>query len=396
MLPLETKASITGPVSDRLLKVGGLEEIAQSRYPYERMALDARGLPDSMLSPALLELPWAALLVDRESGSLGANTIVRLEGDSHIVSAGDVIELDALRQRAAVRYRRGDKGNVLFTTERCNSFCLMCSQPPRQVQDDWRLEQLLRLIELIDESEPSLAISGGEPTLLGAGLHHLVAKCADTLPKTHLHVLSNGRLLSDTELTNRFRGAHPNVSWGVPLYGDHFDLHDYVVQSRGAFAQTIRGLYALDAAQQRIEIRVVLVRPSLERLEQIARFIIRNLPFIEHVALMGIEPTGFAKAHYEALWADPADYTDQLTRATQALACAGLHVSLYNMPLCAVPPALWPHAKKSISGWKNDYLDECGSCSAKSQCGGFFSWVTPKWTSRAVRPIKEEVACPVF
>lgn len=396
MLPLETKATISTRLQTRLLKVASLEELAAARHPIERMALDLRGLPDSITSPALWELPWGALLTDSATTQAFNRPTIRLHGDPNIVRPGDVLELNVLRQSAAVRYRRGDKGNVLFATERCNSYCLMCSQPPRQVHDDWRVEQLCSLVELIDQAEPSLAISGGEPTLLGAGLQRVIAKCAQALPATQLHVLSNGRLLSDTGLADLFRGVHPNLTWGVPLYGDHFALHDYVVQSEGAFAQTLRGLYALDAAQQRIEIRVVLVKPSLERLEQIARYIARNLPFVEHVALMGIEPIGFAKAHHSALWADPVDYAEQLSAATQLMTRAGLAVSLYNLPLCALPKALWSYAKRSISGWKNDYLDDCAACSAKAQCGGFFSWVTPKWTSRAVHPIKEEVACPAF
>ncbi len=90
--------------------------------------------------------------------------------------------------------------------------------------------------------------------------------------------------------------------WAIPLYGDHYGLHDYVVQSKGAFAETMRGLYALEAAKQRIEIRVVLVKPVVERLPALVRFLYRNLSFVEHVALMGTEPTGFARAHQDELW----------------------------------------------------------------------------------------------
>ncbi|MGO4781920.1 His-Xaa-Ser system radical SAM maturase HxsC, partial [Lysobacter sp. 2RAB21] len=78
--------------------------------------------------------------------------------------------------KIAVRYRRGDNGNVLFATERCNSFCLMCSQPPREVEDSWRIDQLCDLVGLIDKDEPSLAISGGEPTLLGTGLSQVLQR----------------------------------------------------------------------------------------------------------------------------------------------------------------------------------------------------------------------------
>lgn len=388
MLPLETKATIAGLSRPALLKLAGPVEIAEATLPFERMALDLRAVPCEARSKNLLDLPWAAFVGDDHGTAPSDRVTAHLVGDARIAKPGDVIELDPYRQRVAVRYRRGDNGNVLFATERCNSFCLMCSQPPRQIEDEWRVQHLCELVELIDRSEPSLAISGGEPTLLGAGLGTVIAKCAEALPDTHIHVLSNGRRLSDPELTNQFEALHPHLTWGVPLYGDHYALHDYVVQSEGAFAQTIRGLYALEAARQRVEIRVVLVRPSFERLEQLTRFILRNLSFVEHVALMGIEPIGFAKAHHAALWADPADYAAALEASVDAFSRRGMAVSLYNLPLCTIPRALWPYAQQSISHWKNDYLDACASCAAKRQCGGFFSWVTPQWTSRAVKPIE--------
>ncbi|MEC3888875.1 His-Xaa-Ser system radical SAM maturase HxsC [Xanthomonas campestris] len=388
MLPLETKALLGPSTRASLLKVVGLADFSQSPLPLERMALDIRGLDLHRLSESLLGLPWGAVLAPEEAVWFDDLPLVRLKGSPDLCKPGDVIELNPLQSKVAIRYRRGDTGNVLFATERCNSYCLMCSQPPREVEDAWRVQHLLDLIDLIDPNEPSLAISGGEPTLLGDGLVQVTQKCADALPNTHIHILSNGRL-RDPALPAKFAGIHPNLSWGVPLYGDHHALHDYVVQSEGAFAQTLRGLYALEAAGQRVEIRVVLVKPSFERLAQLARYIWRNLPFVEHVALMGIEPIGFAKAHQQELWADPADYAKELAEAVETLAEGGIAVSLYNLPLCTLDRSLWPYAVQSISTWKNDYLPACNACSVRERCGGFFSWITPAWTSRAVSPVLE-------
>jgi His-Xaa-Ser system radical SAM maturase HxsC len=388
VLPLDTKARISGLAHSSLLKVVNLEDFSETALSFDKMALDLREVPERAVGAALLDLRWGAVIPPDAVVWSKEFPIVRLEGDSRIVGTGDVIELDPIRQRVAVRYRRGDNGNVLFATERCNSYCLMCSQPPREVQDEWRVQQLLELIDLIDASEPSLAISGGEPTLLGNGLISIVRKCSDALPGTHLHILSNGRLC-DPEFHVQFENVHPNLSWGIPLYGDHYGLHDYVVQSQGAFAETLRGIYSLQAAKQRIEIRVVLVRPTFERLAQLARFIWRNLPFVEHVALMGVEPMGFAKAHHQDLWADPADYADELAQAVDILTVGGIPVSLYNLPLCTIDRSLWDYAARSISTWKNDYLPACSACSIRERCGGFFSWVTPAWTSRAVAPVLE-------
>jgi len=56
------------------------------------------------------------------------------------------------------------------------------------------------------------------------------------------------------------------------------------------------------------------------------------------------------------------------------MARAGMRVSIYNTPLCVIPESIRSFSANSISDWKNDYLDECSNCSAKQQCGGFFSW----------------------
>ena len=78
-----------------------------------------------------------------------------------------------------------------------------------------------------------------------------------------------------------------------------------------------------------------------------AEFIAENLPFVAHVALMGLEMTGFTKANSAALWIDPFDYQEQLATAVERLELAGIHTSLYNHPLCLLPEGLWPFARHS-------------------------------------------------
>lgn len=217
MLPLESKAVISRPFGAQLLKVVGLSDFPSATLPFERMALDLRDTPAGLIGSELLDLPWGGIVQSPEAPRVGERPYLTILGDQRVAKSGDVIEVDGLRQRVASRYRRGDNGNVLFATERCNSYCVMCSQPPRKVQDDWRVSQLLDLIDLIDSDEPSLAISGGEPTLLGDGLVDVVERCASVLPATHVHILSNGRLLDGSTLHSRFEGIHPNLSWGIPF-----------------------------------------------------------------------------------------------------------------------------------------------------------------------------------
>ncbi len=107
-------------------------------------------------------------------------------------------------------------------------------------------------------------------------------------------------------------------------------------------------------------------------LVEIADFIARNLPFVEHVALMGLEMIGFARANIEDIWIDPFDHRDELTEATLLLDRMGVRVMVYNHQLCLIDPRVWPFTVKSISDWKNEYHPECLKCGARSACGGFF------------------------
>lgn len=385
-LPLATVAEFRGHLPPGLYKVASWTELASADFPLERCLFDGRGVTQD--TSALRTLGIAGCI-----GGAGDRTAdVRIGDATGIVKPGDVIDLDEREGRVHVRYRRGDPSNVLFATDRCNSYCLMCSQPPREVEDQWRVRQLCDLVSLIDRDEQNLCISGGEPTLLGEGLLEVIDACALSVPSAQLHILSNGRRLADVGYTDQFRARHPALSWGVPLYGDHAALHDYIVQRSGAFDETLRGLYALHRAEQRIEIRIVLVKPAVARLTDIARYLYRNLPFVDHVALMGIEPTGFAKAHYDALWVDPADMADILADTVEWLGARGIPASLYNLPLCTLPKRAWAYARQSISPWKQDYDSVCAACAVRSRCAGFFTWTTAKWRSRAIAPITEEPA----
>lgn len=270
-------------------------------------------------------------------------------------------------------YRPDSDHNVLFATDRCNSNCLMCSQPPKEVDDSHIVEQHLRLIELIQEPPRHIGITGGEPTLLKDGLVRVIERLKTRFPDTFVLMLSNGRLYAYEDLTQRLAAVqHPHFLTSIPLYADNALDHDYVVQARGAFDRTIRGFY--NAAQHglAVEIRVVLHKLTIPGLLPLTEFIYRNLPFVRHVALMGLENMGYVKKNWELLWIDPLDYASTLEAAVRHLYNRRVDVSIYNLPLCILPKTLWSFARQSISDFKNIYLKECAGCSVRAHCGGLF------------------------
>ena len=303
---------------------------------------------------------------------------------------GDIVAMEPANGFVRTLYRPDSDDNVLFATERCNSNCMMCSQPPRDRDDtDALLQRNLELITLVDFPPRRLVITGGEPTLLGERLFTLIAALRDKFPKTYLHMLTNGRMFAWPSYTAGLAGIrHPDSMLGIPLYSDDPAIHDYTVQARGAFDQTILGLHQLARFGLRVEIRVVLHAVTTPRLAELAEYIYRNLTFAEHVALMGLENIGYAPRNMGQLWIDPVDYQDQLETAVEILSTRGMRVSIYNHQLCVLRKSLWKFARRSISDWKNIYLDACSGCGVRDQCGGFFQWATKLHSAHihAMRP----------
>ena len=233
-------------------------------------------------------------------------------------------------------YRAQSNHNGILLTEQCNNYCLMCSQPPKRHDDSWILDEIRDLIPMIPRTTESLGITGGEPTIFGDGFLDVLRLCKSWLPYTAMHVLSNGRNFANMEFASKYAAiAHPDLMVGIPLYSDDPARHDYVVQAKGAFDETVRGILNLKRLGQKVEIRVVIHKQTFERLPELAEFVARNLLFVDHVALMGLEMMGFTRANLDSLWIDPIEYKDQLSDAVNIL-------RTYRVPcLCIQPSALF-------------------------------------------------------
>lgn len=352
------------------------QEVRIGRITTIPIASDARSDHVLLVRPSTTTLDaagYAGVVVMPGAKTPATDTPVAQVGDELAYLAdGDVVLL-APSGRVSVLYRKSSRHNTILSTERCNSLCVMCSQPPQPEDDSHRIGEVLRLIELIDTGCVELGISGGEPLLLGDGFFSIVEKCKERLATTALHVLTNGRLFKDGRLARRLGEIdHPDIMLGIPLYADVDTIHDYVVQVRGAFDETVIGLYNLAQHLVPIEIRVVLHAQTYRRLPQLAEYIYRNFPFVSHVALMGLEMFGYTNINLSELWIDPVDYQEELRSATLRLAERGLNVSIYNHQLCTIPQELWPFARQSISDWKNIFVPECEGCEVRGACAGFF------------------------
>lgn len=285
-----------------------------------------------------------------------------------------------------VLYDANSIHNAIFVTEKCNSNCIMCPQPPVKHEED-KFNNNLRLISLFDKNTKSIGITGGEPTLLGDKLFDILDAIHNKTPKASISILSNGIKFEDFDYTKRFAQAiKQDLVIDIPLFSDIDSIHNSIVRIN-SFYRTINGIYNLAKFNIKIGIRIVIHKMNYNRLEEFSEFIYSNFPFVYHVMFMQMEPVGYAKDNINKLWIDPLEYNSQLEKAVLNLYHRDMHVSIYNAQLCILPSTLMKFAVQSISDWKNIYIDVCNNCDIKINCPGFFA-SSKNIHSRGINPIK--------
>lgn len=385
-MKLYSNAEINGLEEPRILRLTDKSDLHHARRSTEGLLINSEildvNIPDG----------FGAYVFKNGVKKPESRPTVGLPDELNYLQPEDIIRINPLKQKVNVIYRRNSSHNSFLLTERCNSKCLMCSQPPRDIDDSHIVNELLEVIPLVNPATESIGFTGGETTIIGDGFIALVESMKDRLPETSLHVLSNGRYQSDINLTNRIASVgHPDITFGIPLYSALPDVHNFVVQADNAYDETIRGILNLARYNISIEIRVVIHNLTYKGLPQLAEFIVRNLPFVDHVALMGLEMMGFTKSNLDVLWVDPYDYQNELVSACKILDQRNVNFSIYNHQLCLLHPDIRKYAVKSISDWKNIYMPECKGCHLKNECGGFFASAKLKYSDHITPEL--EVSC---
>ena len=191
----------------------------------------------------------------------------------------------------------------------------MCCQPPLKVDDiDELFENNLQRIRTAPKDLPLIGITGGEPTLLGEKLIALIKEIRECLPSTEIQLLSNGRRFSDIKYAKRVAEAGGNMLYvGVELHSDYSRDHDTIAGSKGAYQETMQGLYNLAYCGIAIELRIIMCALNYKRFFHIAEFIHRNLPFVGWIAFMGMEHIGWAVKNRH-VWIEPIEYKGGKTK----------------------------------------------------------------------------------
>ncbi len=316
----------------------------------------------------------AALYLTDLADQTGPGPKIHLPLQLRHLAPGDVFAVSPDGSRVSVLWKADARHNSILLTERCDHYCIMCSQPPKERDDGYLFERAKRVIDSLPSQASAVTLTGGEPTIYPEAFLDLLRHIAATAPRLAVHVLSNGRRFADAAFSRAYASTPlADLMVGIPLYAAAPALHDYVVQSRGAFNETVRGILSLISAGARVEIRVVIQQANVAHLTELAYFIARNLPFVDQVALMGLEMTGLARPNSSRVWVDPFDYRSELSDAYAILHDAGVRTKIYNHQLCVLDERVRPAAVQSISDWKRSYPESCQPCAVREQCAGVFS-----------------------
>ena len=164
--------------------------------------------------------------------------------------------------------------NTLFVTEQCNNRCVMCCQPPKRVNDiDLYFAQNIERVKNAPKDLPVIGITGGEPTLLGDKLIDLILLIRQELPNTDIHILSNGRNFKDINYAKRVVDAgEDKLILGIPFHSDYEGDHDMIAGAKGAYNETILGLYNIAMQGGCIELRIVMNSLNYNRFLPMAEY----------------------------------------------------------------------------------------------------------------------------
>ena len=261
--------------------------------------------------------------------------------------------------------------NTILLTEECDQLCIMCSQPPKNKRYDHF--ELYYQASLLVPINSTIGISGGEPTLLKNNLFQFLEKVIESRKDLRFHILTNCQHFLKEDI-NKLSYLSKNILWGIPLYSHLSDKHDQIVGKQGAFNKLMENFNFLIQSGSKVELRTVLMRQNYIDLPKLSELITTHLNWIEFWAIMQLENIGYARMNWDKIFFDNSVSFDNLGYAINTVSAKRMNVLLYNFPLCTIPDFYRKFAVRSISDWKQRYLDKCNGCIEKEFCAGFFEW----------------------
>ncbi|MBI5531533.1 MAG: radical SAM protein [Deltaproteobacteria bacterium] len=284
----------------------------------------------------------------------------------------------------------------------CNNACLFCHAADRTGDDSFE-----RVVDKATRARAlgvrTLVLSGGEPTLRS----DLIA-IADKLRELgmDLGLVTNARRLADPALRTALLERGLSYVY-VSLHAPDSALHDRLVGSEGAFAQTLSALHALHGRVRDLHVNAVVTRDSLGVLRGMVD-LCATMPRLTLKFTMP-QPKGAALQNFDAVVPDlseaAAAVLDAIRYGRQRVGAPALGHE--GFPLCLLPGIeelqdnLRTHGFVGMSEVGEDGfapIDDllltrpscCDPCTLRPRCPGIYREYAARRGVRALRPRLDE------
>jgi radical SAM protein with 4Fe4S-binding SPASM domain len=296
----------------------------------------------------------------------------------------------------------------LAITYRCNNDCFHCYNARSRDYPELSTKNWQHILDLLWEiGIPHIVFTGGEPTL------------REDLPKLIAHAEQNGQITGIN--TNGRRLSNPDyvdtlVKAGldhvqITLESHSSDIHDAMVNARGAWKQTVAGIQNVLETPLYVMTNTTMLSNNSPSLEQTLHFLAKNgVPTVGLNALIysgrGLSVnTGIAENDLPSLlniareitsehnqrliWYTPTQYCN-FDPMQLELGVKGCTAALYNM--CIEPngdvipcqsyyqslgniltkswPSIWNHELSINLRERREIPEKCSICSLVTECGG--------------------------
>jgi radical SAM protein with 4Fe4S-binding SPASM domain len=296
----------------------------------------------------------------------------------------------------------------LAITYRCNNDCSHCYNARSRDYPELTIKNWFHILDLLWEiGIPHVVFTGGEPTLRD-DLPELIAHAEHNGQITGIN--TNGRRLSDRNYVDSLVNAgldHVQIT----LESHNPDIHDAMVNARGAWKQTVAGIQNALETSLYVMTNTTMLSNNSPFLKQTLEFLASiGVPTIGLNALIysgkGLSvDTGIAESDLPSLlriareiiskhnqrliWYTPTQYCN-FDPMQLELGVKGCTAAMYNM--CIEPngdvipcqsyyqtlgniltspwTSIWNHDLSINLRWRKDIPEKCLVCPLVSECGG--------------------------
>ena len=243
---------------------------------------------------------------------------------------------DAAEQsRGKERGRRISRVHLNIGPE-CNNNCLFCMEQDRdgrRTVNGALAGDKIRAILEENRGAEEVCFTSGEPTLVPDLPRYI--RWASRLGYGRVSLMTNGRRLAYADYCSRLVDSGLDHFY-VSVHGHTARLHDSLVRTPGAFAQTVTGLDNVGRLLARsvgLHSSTVVTRRNLGHLQAICAFLRGRR--VQQVVFNVMQATGRADAHFERLFPPYQEIAATFARLIQDLDEEAPPVFLVDIPRCA-------------------------------------------------------------